>query len=113
MAAQHELRDPAHCILGPAVTSHAAHPRSLAFEFRHLTTFLKIIKYSIGGNEQSLVGLSDRIQIQSGLKGFYLFVSDSEYLISVIDPYPNTQKLHFMMSISITNLYGKTNIIRI
>ena len=28
-------------------------------------------------------------------KGFYLSVSDSEYLLSVTDPYPNAQKLYF------------------
>ena len=28
-------------------------------------------------------------------KGFYLSVPDSEYPISVTDPYPNGQKLHF------------------
>ena len=28
-------------------------------------------------------------------KGFYPSVSDSEYLISVTDTYPNAQKLHF------------------
>ena len=26
---------------------------------------------------------------------FYLSVSDSDYLLSVTDPYPNAQKLHF------------------
>ena len=38
---------------------------------------------------------SDCIRIRSGLKGFYPSVSDSEYPISVTDPYPNSQKLHF------------------
>ena len=28
-------------------------------------------------------------------KGFYPSVSDFEYPVSVTDPYPNTQKLHF------------------
>ena len=37
----------------------------------------------------------DRIQIRSGLEEFYLSVSDSEDPISVTDPYPNAQKLHF------------------
>ena len=40
-------------------------------------------------------------------KSFYPSVSDSKYSISVTDPYPNTQKLHFMMSTSIAILFGK------
>ena len=38
---------------------------------------------------------SNCIRIRSGLEGFYLSVSDSEYSISATDPYLNTKKLHF------------------
>ena len=38
---------------------------------------------------------SDCIRIRSGLEGFYPSISDFEYSISLTDPYPNTQKLHF------------------
>ena len=44
------------------------------------------------------------IRIRSGLEGFYLSISDSEYSISVTDPYQNTKKLHFSDVIIYYNL---------